>query len=155
MSQLYQIISDSLAIKAQGRRRVSIGKSLWIQLVSDIFPECSNTVLISTDVLGKWMAPTNKSQVKARGDQRKDHEHRDDLPRSGKQKVHMRAVLKVSPWRRALRVRSVTGRALQAGQIFSDDFPTSSDHSRDGFSEFVRDFRSSPNPIIWGAGRCP
>jgi hypothetical protein len=48
-------------------------------------------VVISTDQLGNWMAPPNEPEVKVAPDQRKDHEHCDNLARSGKQTVHMRA----------------------------------------------------------------
>ena len=44
---------------------------------------------ISTDQLGKWMAPPNEPEVKVRRGQRNDYEHRDVLRRSGKQGVHM------------------------------------------------------------------
>ena len=76
MGQLHEIISDSLAIKAHGRRRVFIVEAVWISLVSDIVPECSNVVLISTDQLGNWMAPPNEPETKVNRDQRKEHEHR-------------------------------------------------------------------------------
>lgn len=66
-------------------------KAIWISLVSNIVPECSNMVVISTDQLSKWMAPPNEPEVKVAPDQRKDHEHCDNLARSGKQTVHMRA----------------------------------------------------------------
>lgn len=88
MSQLHEIVSDSLTIEAEGCRRIII-KAVWIPLVSDIIPECNNVIPISTDQLGKWMPPSNQPEVKVRRGQRYDYEHRDVLPRSGKQRVHM------------------------------------------------------------------
>jgi len=88
LSQLHEIVADSLAIKAQGRRRIII-KAVWIPLVSDIVPECNNVVPICTDQLGKWMAPADEPEVKVGRGQRNEYEHRDILPRSGMQRVHM------------------------------------------------------------------
>jgi hypothetical protein len=87
LSQLHEIVSDSLAIEAQGCRRIII-KAVWIALVSDIVPECNHVIPVSTDQLGKWMAPPNEPEVKVRRGQRNDYEHRDVLTRSGMQGVH-------------------------------------------------------------------
>jgi hypothetical protein len=93
LGQLHEIIADSLAIKAHGSRRVFIVKAAWVSLVSDILPECSNAVLIGTDQLGQWMAQSHEPEVKVGPDKREDHEHRNNLPRSGTQTVHMRGQL--------------------------------------------------------------
>lgn len=66
-------------------------ETVGISLVSNIVPECSNMVVISTDQLGNGVASPNEPEVKVAPDQRKDHEHCDNLARSGKQTVHMRA----------------------------------------------------------------
>ena len=66
-------------------------KAVWIFLVSDIVPECGDMIISSASQLGKGMAPPYEPEVKVRPDERKDYEHRHNLPRSGKQAVHMRA----------------------------------------------------------------
>jgi hypothetical protein len=84
--------TKSSRIRSQSKLRAaeeSFIKAVWISLVSDIVPECNNVIPISTDQLGKWMAPTNEPEVKVRRGQRNDYKHRDVLPRSGKQGVHM------------------------------------------------------------------
>src|SRR6185436_10224855 len=65
-------------------------KAAWIFLVSDIVPECGDMIMISPSQLGKGMDPSHEPEVKVRPDERKDYEHRHNLPRSGKQAVHRR-----------------------------------------------------------------